>query len=513
MKFYDIAKISVSSWRWWDWSSAGRREKWIPFGWPAWGDGWKWWSVILKASKDVNTLIEYSYKKQFKARPWEMWMSHDRYWKDSDDLILEVPVWTVVKQQETNKILFQFKHDQEEFVVARWWKWWLGNIHFKNSTRQFPDFAIMWEPGEKKEIMLELQLLWDVALIWTPSVWKSSIINAVSNAKVKVWDYPFTTLIPNLWIVKYGDYNFSIVDVPGLIQWASEWRGLWNEFLRHVLKAKNWTFVTDISRYESWLEDFWQLIEEIVKYVWNRFMGSTEYGAPIKSLKIKISMVWSNIVFEAITKLDKQDVIILRKVLNFVVNKFDVIDDQEILHEYLKTFVEAINKWFSDLKNLKQKNFSVSVWKISKKDITNNIHVMSVFTRYWLDDFLKNTINNLQNFDSKDVLDIEFVKVEKEEKNYIIDITKKERTYLLENGYINETDAKYIKIWEVYDNEVSRLVFTLPWWNDEAEYRFWNTLDRKWYMSSFEKHGIQKWDVIKIISVYEWIEDRYIMWD
>lgn len=514
MKFYDIAKVSFSSGKWWDWCSAWRREKSMPFGWPAWWDGGKWWSVILKASTDVNTLIDFNYKKNFKAQPWWNWMSHDKYGKDAENVILKVPVWTVLKDTETGNVIYQFTRDQEEYIVVKWGKWWLWNIHFKNSLRQFPEFSIMWEPGEKKDITMELQLLWDVALIWTPSVGKSTIINTISNAKAKVWDYPFTTLVPNLGIVKYWDYNFSVVDVPWLIQWASKWKWLWNEFLRHVLKARIWCFVLDISRYENWLDEFIEIFSELVSYVKTRFIGSTEYWPKVENIEISLSKNSSNeIIFEVFTKFGKEKVLLLRKMVSFVLNKYDVLDDKDLLKEFVDIFIAKILKWLEKIFKKKLKTVKFSLWKLTLKSLNTNIDILSCFSRFWVQQFIEKLVTKMQSFDSIDILWFEKMLVAKEQDSYVKDITEKEKRTLISNWYVQTSDMKYIKVWEVYDRDFARMVYTLPWWNDEAELWFWENLDKTWYVKIFEKYWVVKWDIFKVKSIYAGIEDRYVMWD
>ena len=157
----------------------------------------------------------------------------------------------MIKDTATGKLLAQMEFDGEKKVLLQGGAGGFGNIHFKDSINQYPNFYLLGEPGQKKEITLELQLLADVALIGTPSVGKSSLINCMADVKAKVADYPFTTLIPNLGSVSVGDYRFNVIDIPGLIEGASKGKGLGNQFLRHILKAKIFALVTDLSRFET----------------------------------------------------------------------------------------------------------------------------------------------------------------------------------------------------------------------------------------------------------------------
>jgi GTP-binding protein len=150
-------------------------------------------------------------------------------------------------------------------------------MHFKNSVNQYPQFALLGEPGESRGIEIELQLLADVALIGTPSVGKSSLINAIANVKAKVADYPFTTLVPNLGSVKYKDTTFNVIDIPGLIEGASQGKGLGNEFLRHIMKARVLCFMVDMSRYESGMSEISILMNELVQYLTSTILESKDY--------------------------------------------------------------------------------------------------------------------------------------------------------------------------------------------------------------------------------------------
>lgn len=496
MKFYDKVSISVNSWKWGDGLVSARREKYVPYGGPSGWDGGKWGSVIMHWSKDKNTLLEFVYKKKFKAAPGENWMTADKYWKDSEDVVISVPLGTIIRHKETQQVLFQFLEDGQTYVIAKWWKWGAWNIHFKNSVRQFPNFALLGEPGQKKEIELELQLLWDVALVWTPSVWKSTIINSISAAKAKVADYPFTTLIPNLWMVHHWDTDFCVIDVPWLIEGASQGRGIWNEFLRHILKSKILAFVLDLSRYEASIWECFLLINELKEYITNRFVWSVEFWKKIESVSFDIVSKKNEILFDVYGKIDKKKVLILRKQCMIVFNKFDTIDDEELLQEYKDIFHAQWLEYFD-------KKF------ISEKLILP----LCSFTRYGTEEFL-DTITGLLKLDNaKIMMDIQAVDQDHYDIEDIQDISDEEIPSLIEHWYLQERDAKFIKVWKVQEEEFCRLVFMLPWWNDEAEYWFWEVIGKSWITNIFTQAGIQKWDVLKVISRYEWTADKYVMRD
>jgi GTP-binding protein len=196
----------------------GRREAGVPLGGPSGGNGGDGGSVVLRASKDENTLQSYRYKANFKAKPGEPGKSKDQYGANAENLVLTVPVGTIIRDKETDEILHAFAEDGEQWTAVYGGEGGVGNMHFKDSVHQYPNFCLLGEPGNKKEIVLELQLLADVALIGTPSVGKTSLINTISNTKAKVADYPFTTLVPNLGSVTVQDIHFNVIDIPGLIK-------------------------------------------------------------------------------------------------------------------------------------------------------------------------------------------------------------------------------------------------------------------------------------------------------
>ncbi len=271
MQFYDEVRITVASGKGGDGIASGRRAPWIPLWWPSWWDGGDGGSVFFVASKDENTLIDYKYKKQFKAKPWEPGRTKDQYGAHGENLELIVPIGTMIKDTESWKLIAQLEHDKQKIEILKGGEGGLGNIHFKDAVNQYPNFYTLGEPGQEKEITLELQLLADVGLIGSPSVWKSSLINCMADVKAKVADYPFTTLVPNLGSVSVWDYRFNVIDIPGLIEGASEGKGLGNAFLRHVLKARVFAFVADLSRFESWIKETVGLFHEIIRYITNRF--------------------------------------------------------------------------------------------------------------------------------------------------------------------------------------------------------------------------------------------------
>lgn len=496
MKFFDKVELKFQSWIWWDWAVAWRREKYVPYWWPSGWDWGKWGDIILRANKNENTLQKVRYKTCYKAENWEQGEGKDKFWKDGSDIVLDVPVGTVVKESETWKLLWQLIKDQETLLVTKWWKWGRWNINFKTSTRQYPTFALKWEPWEKKELILELQILADIAFVWTPSVWKSTIINSISNVKAKIGNYDFTTLVPNIWILEYKSTSWTLIDIPGLIEWANVGKGLWNEFLRHILKAKILTFVLDLGRYEEWLNDFEKLFEEIKLYV-NRKLSKENSWYEIFS-EVRIS--WEDLLVEFYS-LDSswEKTILLRKMIYFVFNKYDKINDEQILREYMSLFRKKLNQYLG--------------LKITKKFLDLNSCIISAATFYWRDKLVDKIYKKIVNFSDESIQDFYKFNLQKIQykESYIKDITDKELDYLVSNDYIeNNTN---IKVREISDAYLTYLCFVLPWWNKEAELWFRDKIKKTWYMNIWQKKWIRIWDVLKIKSFYKREEDKYILFE
>ncbi len=507
MKFYDKVNIKVISGRGGDGLASWRREAKVPFGWPSWGDGWKGGSIILESSEDVNTLMKYRNQKHFKANSGEPGRSKDQYGKWADDKILKVPVGTIVRDTQKDKVVYQFLEPWKQLTVAKWWKWWLGNIHFKNSTIQYPNMFLKWEPGETRQITLELQLLGDLALIGAPSVGKSSIINMISNVKAKTAEYHFTTLVPKIGVVDSEWSSFTVVDIPWLIQWASKWKWLGNEFLRHVLKAKVWAFVLDINRYEKWVQEFIQIFEEIQDYVSERFMGSDEFGFLIKDLERNINFIDNDIYIQLKGYNQDQEKLILKKKFCIILNKYDLLQDQEILNEYWEFLIKEFCSYLkSNINNFEKKSNKF------KNLLEKSRYILSAATRKGIDSFVKSIWYKIQNFDGKTFVKYDTIDIDNKLKNYIKDVTDSEIDKLAERWYIDSDNAEFIKVWEVWHPQLAYYVYVLPWWNEQAVNRFWKKLQDEWIIHWFQEQNIYKWDVLKIVSPYHGQDDKYIMY-
>lgn len=235
MRFADYAKIYVTAGNGGAGSSHFRREKYIPKGGPDGGDGGKGGSIVLKGNAQLNTILDLRYKKYIKAKPGVNGSKAKKTGADGPNIILEVPLGTVAFDAESRERLGEITEDQQKLTIAHGGQGGLGNWHFRSSTNQTPHFAQPGKPGEEKVVELELKLIADVGLVGFPNAGKSTLLAALSEAKPKIADYPFTTLEPNLGVVKFADYrSFVMADIPGIIEEAHQGKGLGIQFLRHI---------------------------------------------------------------------------------------------------------------------------------------------------------------------------------------------------------------------------------------------------------------------------------------
>lgn len=235
MRFADYAKIYVTAGKGGDGSAHFRREKYVPKGGPDGGDGGKGGDIVLKGNRQLNTILDLRYKKYIKAKAGVNGGGSRKTGADGPDIILEVPLGTVAYDADTKERLGEITEDEQKLVIAEGGKGGLGNWHFKSATNQTPQFAQEGKPGEDRAVELELKLIADVGLVGFPNAGKSTLLSALSEAKPKIADYPFTTLEPNLGVVKFSDYrSFVMADIPGIIEEAHQGKGLGIQFLRHI---------------------------------------------------------------------------------------------------------------------------------------------------------------------------------------------------------------------------------------------------------------------------------------
>lgn len=267
--FIDRARIFVQSGKGGDGMSSFRHEKFVPKGGPNGGDGGQGGNVVLVADRNVNTLVDFRFRRLFKAKPGGKGEGSNKYGRNAEDLVITVPLGTVVKDEETGQVMADLSRDGQRAIVAKGGRGGRGNWHFRTSANRTPTFAERGEPGEERWLRLELKVLADVGLLGYPSVGKSSILRKVSAAQPEVAAYHFTTLNPILGVVNLPDHrSFVMADIPGLIDGASEGVGLGHDFLRHIERTKILIHVIDVSGIEGRdpIEDYEKINAELAKY-------------------------------------------------------------------------------------------------------------------------------------------------------------------------------------------------------------------------------------------------------
>lgn len=248
MKFIDEAKIYVKAGDGGNGAATFRREKYIPMGGPNGGDGGRGGSIHAIADRNINTLVDYRYTRKFIGKRGENGGGADQYGAGGDDIVLRMPVGTVIYNQATDEIMADLAADGQKVLLAKGGKGGLGNLHFKSSTNRAPRQKTNGEQGEEFELRLELRVLADVGLLGLPNAGKSTLIRAISSARPKVADYPFTTLHPNLGVVRVDDEkSFVVADVPGLIEGAADGAGLGIRFLKHLQRTRILLHLVDIA--------------------------------------------------------------------------------------------------------------------------------------------------------------------------------------------------------------------------------------------------------------------------
>jgi GTP-binding protein len=247
MKFIDEAKIEVHAGKGGDGAATFRREKYIRFGGPNGGDGGRGGSVFARADRNINTLVDYRFARIHRAADGGRGMGSDCNGRSGEDIELRVPVGTVIRDEESGDLVADLAKDGSRAQLAKGGQGGLGNTHFKSSVNRAPRQFTRGEPGESRRLQLELRVLADVGLAGLPNAGKSTFIRAVSSARPKVADYPFTTLNPSLGVARVGDRSFVVADIPGLIEGASEGAGLGHQFLRHLTRTKLLLHLVDLT--------------------------------------------------------------------------------------------------------------------------------------------------------------------------------------------------------------------------------------------------------------------------
>ena len=265
MKFLDQVKIYIKAGNGGDGSPSFRREKFIEYGGPDGGDGGKGGSIILKAEQNLNTLIDYRYQQHHKAQRGDNGSGQNRTGKSGNDLILKVPLGTQVFEEDNKTLIYDFIKTGEEFIAAAGGKGGLGNTRFKSSTNRAPRKFTKGTVGEEFEIWLQLKTIADIGIIGLPNAGKSSLLAAITNANPKIANYQFTTLNPNLGVIRYDDKEITVADIPGLVEGAHKGVGLGTQFLKHVERCKSLLHLIDITN-EDIKKSYNQVKNELKSY-------------------------------------------------------------------------------------------------------------------------------------------------------------------------------------------------------------------------------------------------------
>ena len=298
MKFLDQVKIYIKAGDGGNGSPSFRREKFIEFGGPDGGDGGKGGSVILRSERNLNTLIDYRYQQHHKAERGTDGAGKKRTGRSGKDLILKVPVGTQVFEEDNKTLIFDFKKQGEEFVVASGGKGGLGNVRFKSSTNRAPRKFTKGKIGEEFIIWLQLKTIADIGIIGLPNAGKSSLLSAITSATPKIANYKFTTLNPNLGVAVYDDKEITIADIPGLVEGAHKGIGLGIKFLKHIERCKTLLHLIDIT--EKDLESTYRQVKNELKSYSKDLLKKREI-----IVLNKIDLIHKDIVKEIINNFSK----------------------------------------------------------------------------------------------------------------------------------------------------------------------------------------------------------------
>jgi len=322
MKFLDQAKIYIKAGNGGSGSASFRREKFVEYGGPDGGDGGDGGSVIFESERNLNTLIDFRYAQHFKAQDGHIGTKRKRTGATGKDLIIKVPVGTQIYEEDNNTLIYDFTKNKEKFLVAAGGKHGLGNVRFKSSTNRAPTKKTIGKLGEEFWVWLQLKVIADVGIIGMPNAGKSSLLAAITRARPKIANYPFTTIDPNLGVSYYDDKEVTLADVPGIIEGAHEGIGLGDKFLRHIERCKILLHLVDLSE-EKLVENYLKVRNELSKYdkvlikkreiiVFNKsdLFEKKEVEKKLNLFKKKIKKK-----FEVISVVANKNLINLRKVL------------------------------------------------------------------------------------------------------------------------------------------------------------------------------------------------------
>jgi len=265
MKFLDQAKINLRAGNGGSGSASFRREKFVEFGGPDGGDGGDGGSIVFEAERNLNTLIDYRYSQHFKAENGKPGSKKNKTGANGKDLILKVPIGTQIYEEDNNTIIYDFKKNKEKYLVASGGKGGLGNVRFKSSTNRAPKKKTNGKNGEEFWIWLQLKIIADVGIVGLPNAGKSSLLAALTRAKPKIANYPFTTLNPNLGVTYYDNKEVTLADIPGLVEGAHKGVGLGDKFLRHIERCKILLHLIDVTE-DNLVENYKKIRSELQSY-------------------------------------------------------------------------------------------------------------------------------------------------------------------------------------------------------------------------------------------------------
>ena len=328
MKFLDQAKIYIKAGNGGSGSASFRREKFVEYGGPDGGDGGNGGSVIFESETNLNTLIDFRYAQHFRAENGHIGTKRKRTGAGGKDLIIKVPVGTQIYEEDNNTLIYDFTKNNEKYLVANGGNHGLGNVRFKSSTNRAPTKKTNGKVGEEFWIWLQLKVIADVGIVGMPNAGKSSLLAAITRARPKIANYPFTTIDPNLGVSYYDDKEVTLADIPGLVEGAHEGIGLGDKFLRHIERCKMLLHLIDISE-EKLAENYLKVRNELSKYdkilskkkeiiVFNKsdLVEKKEIEIKLKIFKKKIKKK-----YEIISVVADKNLINLRKILLKNANK------------------------------------------------------------------------------------------------------------------------------------------------------------------------------------------------
>ena len=265
MKFLDQAKINIKAGNGGSGSASFRREKFVEFGGPDGGDGGDGGSIIFEAERNLNTLIDFRYAQHFKAENGKPGSKRNKTGANGKDLILKIPVGTQIYEEDNNTLIYDFKKNKEKYLLASGGKGGLGNVRFKSSTNRAPRKKTKGKEGDNFWVWLQLKIIADVGIIGLPNAGKSSLLAALTRAKPKIANYPFTTINPNLGVTYYNNKEVTLADIPGLVEGAHKGVGLGDKFLRHIERCKILLHLVDLTE-DNLAENYKKIRSELKNY-------------------------------------------------------------------------------------------------------------------------------------------------------------------------------------------------------------------------------------------------------